>query len=261
MTHIDPKDSFTQLGFCVIPDLLSPPELELAGELVGLLVRRFQTGEHGVVAAGVSLASAARRHPERSPGILAAEWENEPYIIGDLIELEPRFVRLFSAPAIWQCAAELLGCPEKDVIYHFSNITRKASGIGPAVGWHRDSDNAYFSAADCRTFRLLLPLQPMSEVNGGTSVVPGSHLLPVDGDVPDIAAPICPPVAPGSGLALHAEVLHGGSPNRSTVERDVLVLQFGVRSSELLYEAKEVLSLADREGFMQFNQDRTLEQI
>jgi ectoine hydroxylase-related dioxygenase (phytanoyl-CoA dioxygenase family) len=140
---------------------------------------------------------------------------------------------LFSAPTLWLWAGKLLDCASEAVVFHLSNLTRKPAGNGPAIVWHRDARNTYCAAADHRTLRFLLPLQPMSAVNGGTEIVAGSHLPGAAQTADDTHLICCPPVSPGDCLALHSEVLHGGAPNRGTSERDVIVIQFGVAGSTL----------------------------
>ncbi|WP_074302234.1 MULTISPECIES: phytanoyl-CoA dioxygenase family protein [Paraburkholderia] len=91
----------------------------------------------------------------------------------------------------------------------------------------------------------------MSASNGGTGVVPGSHL--VKDDSTDDA--IWPTVFAGTGLAIHSATLHGSSPNRSEQERDIIVIQFGWSRSCLRSRAQDVLSLASLDDFQVFAQD------
>ncbi len=242
---------FASQGFAVMNDVLPGPELSLARELVSRLIARHRSGEEAVISMGVSVATVTNQHPQRNPGVVAGQWQLEPYIIGNLVSLDVRFAALFSAQSIWLCAADLLSCLQEQVVFHFSNITRKPPLAGPAVGWHRDAHNTYFASSDRRTVRLLLPLQPMNETNGGTEVVAGSHLSRAEPEGPVC----CPQVSPGSCLALHSEVLHGGAPNRSASERDVIVLQFGVVTSELQHRAAELLSLSAREDIVRFSRE------
>jgi hypothetical protein len=244
-----PQILFAHQGFAVIPDLLSQAEVQLAQQLVAELIVRYRSGEPSALAAGVSIASISKHHPERNPNICASLWEREPYIIGDLIAFDSRFSCLLSTQRIWQCASQLLECSLPEVVFHFTNLTRKPAGIGPALSWHRDADNTYFAAADSRTVRFLFPLQPMSETNGGTAILPGSHQALVSDTPSDFATAVCPLVTPGSGLVLHPGTLHGGSPNRSKTNRDVIVVQFGVHTSKLKYKADETLSLCSWKEF------------
>ncbi len=242
--------SFENQGFSVIEGVWSAAELSVATELVATLIERHRAGEFEVIRESVSVASVTRQHPSRNPDVIADQMEFEPFIISNLIALEPRFAQLLSAPALWQCASELLNCPLDEVAFHFSNITRKPAYNGPAVGWHRDARNTYFSSEDHRTIRIILPLQKMSRDNGGTEIISGSHLNSISpADISDSEIS-CPTVLPCSCLVIHAEVLHGGSSNRSDSERDAIIVQFGVTSSKLLYQSDEVLSLSNREGFL-----------
>jgi ectoine hydroxylase-related dioxygenase (phytanoyl-CoA dioxygenase family) len=234
---------FFQDGFLVIERLLTDRQIALARQLVSGLVARYQAGDPAVRAEGISVAEALARRPQALPAVTLPE--TAPFLIGDLMALEPRFAAIFGTERIWLCAAALLGCPPAQLVFHFSNITRKPAGYGPAVGWHRDADNSYFASADAVTLRLLIPLHDMSASNGGTGIATGSHR-----DDEPAAQRQHPAVPAGGGLALHARVLHGGEPNRSTQERDVFVLQFGVAGAVLTHQANERLSLCGRPDFL-----------
>jgi hypothetical protein len=237
-------------GFSVKENLWTEREVIFARELVGGLVTRYRSGVQKVVSSGISIASVTRQHPDRNSGVLPELWENEPYLIGDLIALDQRFATLFSALKIWQCAADLLECTLEEVVFHLSNITRKPAHIGPAIGWHRDAENTYHATEDGRTIRLLLPLQPMDSNNGGTAIYPYSHFERMEHLTQGAASIVVPSVKPGSGLALHANVLHGGAVNRGDTDRDVIILQFGTASSELLYSGNELLAMSGRDDFI-----------
>ena len=239
---------FASDGYSVIPELICEQELTFARELVAELVDRYRGGDPTAIAAGVTISDVSRQHPQRNPGIKPDRWKFEPFIIGDLLALEPRFARLLTQESIWTCVGELLECASSDLLFHFCNLTRKPSAVGPAIGWHRDADNKYFASHDGRTLRLLIPLQFMSARNGGTAVVPGSHIQ-IDARV---ETALYPDVAPGACLALHSATLHGGSPNRSEQERDVIVIQFGLCSSILRCQADETLSLSTRKDLLAF---------
>lgn len=240
--------SFAHQGYAIVNDVFSEADLLLARELVAHLVARHRKGDPAVIAESISVAAVTRQHPQRNPGIISEQVENEPFIIGNLIALDSRFARLFCIASLWTTASKLLECAREEVVFHFSNVTRKPPLNGPAIGWHRDADNSYFASVDHRTLRLLLPLQHMSGDNGGTQIVASSHLPGATHD--DLIS--VPAIAPGSCLVLHSMVRHGGSPNRSNDERDVIVLQFGVISSELRHKADELLALSGREAFVKF---------
>ncbi|MFQ6572088.1 phytanoyl-CoA dioxygenase family protein [Pseudomonas sp. UM16] len=244
--------TYAAYGYGVLPALLCEKELAFARALVSEVVSRYRDGETAAVSVGVNISDVSNQHPQRNPDVDPGQWKNEPFIIGDLIALDPRFARLLSLQSVWTCAARLLECAVDDVVFHFCNLTRKPGEIGPAVGWHRDADNRYFASHDGRTIRLLIPLQLMSASNGGTAVVPGSHLHTGT----NIETAICPEVPAGAGLALHSATLHGSRPNRSEQERDVIVIQFGLRGSPLSYQASETLSMSTREGLLDFYREK-----
>ncbi|EPJ93840.1 phytanoyl-CoA dioxygenase family protein [Pseudomonas psychrophila] len=238
--------TFATCGYAVINGLIGEQELAWARKMTDALVERYRSGEPLARAAGVSIGDASRQHPQRNPDVEPGQYSHEPFIIGDLVALEPGFARFLCQQSIWTCAARLLDCAPAEVLFHFSNITRKPGEIGPAVGWHRDADNRYFASDDGRTLRLLIPLQHMSAGNGGTAVVPGSHLHAETA----IDTALSPDVPAAGCLALHSGTLHGGLPNRSRQNRDVIVIQFGVRSSHLRAHASEAMALSSREDFL-----------
>lgn len=242
--HQPSREAFARDGFVVIDDVWTEAEVSTAKELVADLIERYRHGEAKVCAEGVSIAEVSRQQPQRNPGVAGHELTREPYIIGNLLALNPRFAPLFSAVSLWHCACELLACVPEQVVFHLSNVTRKPAFIGPAVGWHRDADNTYCATADRRTVRLILPLHPMSCANGGTELQVGSHVASAtlkDEARDDVR---CPSVRPRSCLAIHADTLHGGAPNRSRIDRDVIVVQFGLSQSILTYRDSDALCLA-----------------
>jgi hypothetical protein len=242
------RDFFQAQGFQVFHDVWDQDEVRFARNLVGDLIRRHRIGDEAVVLAGISISLALGKQSSEALDFYSRQLSREPYIIGNLVGLDFRFAKLFCANRIWEVAASLLECKNKDVEFHFSNITRKPAKHSPKIKFHRDSANTYFAAADKRTVRLLLPLQTMSEVNGGTEISAGSHSAEfvANGEME------CPLVPPGACLAIHADVLHGGGSNLGQSERDVIVMQFGVRGAELSHRAQETLSCASRNEFSEY---------
>jgi ectoine hydroxylase-related dioxygenase (phytanoyl-CoA dioxygenase family) len=235
--------SFAAEGFAIHRGALSPKQIDQARALVAQLVRRFRAGDPAVLAASVGVADITTSRPERNPGVDAAQTLSEPFIIGDLVALDTRFAALIATEALWQCAREALRCSMHDVVFHFSNITRKPARCGPALAWHRDADNTYFAPADRQLVRVLVPLDEMSSANGGTQLVAGSHL---DAALTcETGRVITPELRAGDGLILHAETLHGGAPNRSGLDRSLLVVQFGLRAcTKFVHRNDERMSLA-----------------
>ena len=223
-------------GYQVFNSALSKTWLTQAHAAAASAIQRYREAEPVTHANGVSLGEFAQASPHRNPGVDGSAFLNEPYIIGNLLAADRRFGPLLSEPALWSIAANLLDVELGRVVFHYSNLTRKPAGIGPSVNWHRDGENTYFCPDDDRFLRLLIPLQDMSQENGGTAVMPGSHLNKIGENKPDSNAVIHPCLTTGDVLAIHPQLLHGGEPNRSGKERDVLIVQFGVSSAGFRYQ-------------------------
>jgi hypothetical protein len=217
---------------------------------------RFRNGEPGIADWGVALSDYIRSHPERSPGIPPEAVANEPYILGNIAAIGPAFRRFLSHDGLWTLSARLLEVPADHVVYHYGQVLRKPAHIGPALGWHRDYGNTYISTDGPFFVRLLVPLQRMSAGNGGTGVVPGSHVIDDEAARASEGAPqsdegaVYPVLAPGDVLAIHSKVVHGGRPNRTSRNRDLAAVQFGVRGAPMLHTFEgEYLSLRSRTDF------------
>ncbi|HCK81069.1 MAG TPA: phytanoyl-CoA dioxygenase family protein [Candidatus Competibacter sp.] len=252
--------TFLAQGFEVVEELLDSEQLALAREATADLIDLFRRQDPDVLAEGLSIGAITERKPYRNPGVNFERLAFEPYLIGNLMALDHRFFQVFATRKLWSAATHLLDCAESAAVFHFSNLTRKPAHYGPALGWHRDCDNTYFVPTDDRMIRFLLPLQRMTQANGGTALVPKSHLgnsfrsnqPPSEPEPEDI---FYPSVNPGAALVVHSKLVHGGAPNRSAQDRDVLVIQFGIAGSSLRFQADETLSLANRDAFLLFIQN------
>jgi len=235
--------SFAANGFREFADVYGIEAMEVASAATDALAHRCRRGEASVLKDAVVVRQVTDRRPDRGSGDPLAVGTHEPFILGNLLAHDARFFSMLCHRPLWACAAACLSVDVSDLAFHFCNLTIKAPRVGPAIGWHRDAANAYFSAADHRTVRVLVPLDGMSELNGGTAVAVGSHADPAGCD-PDRFVVVYPNVAPGSVLVLHPQVLHGGGPNRSMEPRRVMVVQFGVNGSKLLHRAAEQHALS-----------------
>lgn len=238
-------------GFQVFRHALSPSWLQRARDAVASIIRQYRANEPLAQQNGVSLGEFALAKPERNPGIDGSKLINEPFIIGDMLALDRRFVSLLSEEPLWSIAANLLDTQAGNIVFHYANLTRKPAGTGPAISWHRDNENTFFCPEDDSFLRLLIPLQGMSQENGGTAVVPGSHLDDsMDKNTLDKDAIVHPDVEAGDVLAIHPRLLHGGTPNRSHRERDVVIVQFGIAGARFRFqEALEMGALHTRDTF------------
>ncbi|MEI4522075.1 phytanoyl-CoA dioxygenase family protein [Pseudomonas sp. CCNWLW23] len=244
------RKSFRSDGYVVVRSLIPRQEISIAGKLVRRVIARFRSGEHIINRAGISIGDFTRIFPDDNPKINPAEWDHEPYIIRNLLSFEPLLARLFAFESIWYCASYLLDREPEDLLFHFSNLTRKSAQSGPGVRWHRDFKNTYFANESGVFLRVLIPLNSMSHINGGTTFIRGSHTR-LDNSLVDS---YCPDVKPGDCLIIHSKTLHGGAPNRSKFDRDLIVLQFGLKESRLRYKANELMSLSNQEQMSKFSE-------
>ncbi|MCB5190014.1 phytanoyl-CoA dioxygenase family protein [Methylobacillus arboreus] len=240
-------------GYQIFRNVLSHSWLQSTRDAAESVIQHYRENGPFGRENDVSLGELAQSRPQRNPGVDGSKWINEPFIIGDLLTQDGHFVSLLAEQALWSIAARLLATEIGQVIFHYSNLTRKPAGIGPSIVWHRDAENTYFCPNNDRLLRLLIPLQGMSRENGGTAVVPGSHLdTKIDKTTLDEHTVIHPELAAGDVLAIHSQLLHGGAPNRSHRERDVLIMQFGVAGATFRHqEVLELGALHPRGTFMQ----------
>jgi phytanoyl-CoA hydroxylase len=159
------------------------------------------------------------------------------FIIGDLPAFDPAFVACLLEPHLLAVVRALLGTD--DIRYHFSNVTMKRPHVGSGISWHRDYPNRYICPAGPSFLRLMICLDGMDAANGATTFAVGSHLIP-ERPTEDTAAQmasaarsaeqlplvgvICPP---GSVVAIHPRIVHGGANNQTARHRRNIVVQWG----------------------------------
>ena len=231
--------AFPDPGFQYFPRVVSASELAALLAEVEELCAQARRGE----LANVFPLSGLK--PHRNPGVTLDEMGREPFLLTALPEISLVFVRILAQENLWALAAGLL--ETDDVVYHFSNLTRKPARIGPNLTWHRDYPNKYICPAASRHFfRLLIPLEKMDAENGCTLVIPQSHHVSDEQAVQedmrpafDLATAVPLTAQAGEAFAIHPKVIHGGTENRSARNRNLLVIQFAARTSAHLYWCEE----------------------
>jgi ectoine hydroxylase-related dioxygenase (phytanoyl-CoA dioxygenase family) len=186
----------------------------------------------------------------RNPGIPETQTERIPFIISELPKFSDFFRKFILHSALWDIAKNVL--QSDSIVYHFSNITRKPAYIGPNLSWHRDYPNQFICPTDSRHFfRALIPLGSMNSQNGCTQVIANTHFISdlkaqkikiskeKDFD-PEWALDL--KADPGDVIAIHSKLVHGGRENRSSEDRDLLVVQFGIPTDNFLYKSPELYS-------------------
>ncbi|MDX1252462.1 MAG: phytanoyl-CoA dioxygenase family protein [Gammaproteobacteria bacterium] len=245
---------YHQHGFKIFSAAFDLDTIESLRQAVERVCTRYRDGDELCVSNSVSIKDLTARFPERNPGVDIEAFSTEPFILGNLARLDGAFGQFLSLQPLWNMAAQALDLPVDEVVYHFSNITRKPPGIGPAIAWHRDYPNKYICTERADFVRLLVPLHDMSPINGGIGIVPSSHHIEDEearrtNDMRNSGATaVYPPLGAGDALVLHPKLIHGGGPNRSACARDVLIVQFGKKQARLLCSSdEEYMSLWGRE--------------
>ncbi len=231
------KQQFDEQGFVVIPNVFGPAEIdEMRAELDRLQKIEGAYGGHEV-------------HIE--PGAMR---------LSNLFNKSPAFMRCLRCAPTLYLANRLLG--ELHVYSLNARNPAKGSGQQPL---HSDTPRAYED--DYRMVNTMVLLDDMTEDNGPTRVVPGSHkLVPIN--VPDInmnemsdcvmtpgEAAIVPkdPVAThprefhitgtaGSIAVINGRIWHGGTINRNGASRRVLHLAIGRRDCPQQLNEREHLT-------------------
>ncbi len=153
--------------------------------------------------------------------------------IGDAIRILmelPRFGQVFQDLILYPPLLDVLEALFQTSEFHFHNYKGvfKAPGVSSRFCWHRDLP--YLNHTGHNALTAMLCVDDMTEANGATVVLPGTHRVPqdycnmADADLPDDQLPadaprvtVCCPA--GSAVIFHVNILHGGGANRSTANR------------------------------------------
>ena len=245
--------SISTLGFAVFTQALSKDVVSGLRIATERLCGQFRQGDPEVLANCVSIKEVTEANPDKNPDVCVNTVRSEPFIIGNLCRLDRWIIHALLQDKLWECASAILKRPITDIVYHFSNITLKPANIGPAISLHRDYPNKFICPNESNFVRLLIPLEHMSYANGGTGILVGSHNISdeeaLSSPVPRIGNQelIYPDLNPGDALAIHPKAIHASPPNRSGTDRNVFIVQFGLKGTPMQYCEDEEFSLLARE--------------
>ena len=144
--------------------------------------------------------------------------------IRNIMEL-PLFDGLFAQLIIHEPLLDVLEAVFQSTEFSFYNYKCiiKAARVSSTFRWHRDSP--YVVCTTTNLITAMLCVDEMTEQNGATVVLPGSHRISearISGadrdiqpeDLPDIK-PVTVTCPAGSAVLFHTHIIHGGGPNRS----------------------------------------------
>ena len=146
----------------------------------------------------------------------------------NIMEL-PRFDQVFGELILYEPPLDVLETLFGTTEFHFHNYKCiiKAPRVSSKFVWHRDLPYLQHSTPNLLT--AMLCLDDMTEQNGATVVMPGTHRIPhedvtdADADIPEEKLPNAPRVTvtcpSGSAVIFHVNIIHGGGANRSSIPR------------------------------------------
>lgn len=209
-------------GFIVVPDVLSPTEVDALRRATDAIMAQ---------AVGVTEHSAMfDLEPGHRPDAPQVRRIKNPD------RWDPAFAAVSRHPHILACLQQLWG--GRGVRYDISKLNMKSAGFGSPVEWHQDW--AFYPHTNDDLAAVGVMLDDIDLDNGPMEVVPGSHRGPVfdhhaDGRFCGAIDPATPGLAlerrqpclgsAGSITIHHVRALHGSAPNRSGRPRRFLLLQ------------------------------------
>jgi len=241
--------SYEKDGIEVAKSILSSSAVELlSGKVAALL------SDANVIRNSITVQSVAQRKPHKVFHEIPGSEPDYPFIIGDLISLDEGFANIFMGLEILEHVATKLDVVVDDVVFHFSNLTSKPAKYGPEITAHRDFPNRYFCPISSDFIRVLIPIEQMTEKNGGLYFVRSSHSIS-DQDARrrvekktkfDSSKIEFIDAEPGDLVLLNSKTLHGSFPNISDQSRSVLIVQYGIRNQEYSVKANEFMAMCTR---------------
>ncbi len=237
--------TFFEQGYQIFSNIYKQVEIECAEQAVERICWEIRP-EDLRWKRNMTLISDLGDH--RNPGLGKDVLQDIPFLIGELPAFSEGLKEFVLHQPLWDIAKDILGSDE--VVYHFSNVTRKPAYVGPKINWHRDYPNRYICPqASSHFFRVLIPLEGMNEENACTEIIPRSHEIT---DVEaiqqeklrnfDTSASIPLETQIGDMVIIHPKLLHGGRENRSMRGRTLVVIQFGAKTDAFLYWHEELFT-------------------
>jgi ectoine hydroxylase-related dioxygenase (phytanoyl-CoA dioxygenase family) len=214
------RSDYERDGYLVVEDALDKPTLErlrrgiakITADPDGFapLLRRWLDLERDFI----------QRRPQYNE-LAVSQVDNAVRNIQELPLFAPMFAELIVYPPLLDVLQVLFASTE----FHFHNYKCivKAPRVSSKFRWHRDLPYPERSTPNLIT--AMLCLDPMTERNGATVILPGTHGIghepakPGDKDIPETDLPAVPRVTvtcpAGAAVLFHVNIIHGGGANRS----------------------------------------------
>jgi phytanoyl-CoA hydroxylase len=216
------KRDYDEVGAIVVPDVLTPAEVEELRRVTDAFVERARQ-----VAAHDAIYDLEDSHTPQQPRVRRIK---APHLH------HPAYAALVRHPRIVAVLQDLWG---PDIRFDTAKLNMKSAGFGAAVEWHQDW--AFYPHTNDDLAAVGVTMDDMALENGPLLVIPGSHKGPVfdhhaDGRFcgamdparreVDYAAAVPLTGKAGSITVHHVRAVHGSAPNTSDRDRRLLLFQF-----------------------------------
>jgi len=215
-------DAYRRDGFIVLPNILTPDEVEALRRVTDRLVDNARS-----VSANDDVYDLEESHSPDEPRVRRIK---APHLH------DPAYARVSRHPKIVEVLRDLWGTVRFDT----GKLNMKSAGYGAAVEWHQDW--AFYPHTNDDLAAVGIMLDDCEIENGPMMVIPGSHQGPVyDHHGPD--GRFCGAIDPtrcdldfsravpclgqaGSITVHHVRAVHGSATNFSGRERRLLLFQY-----------------------------------
>jgi ectoine hydroxylase-related dioxygenase (phytanoyl-CoA dioxygenase family) len=210
---------YDETGYLVVEDVVDKQTLQkLRTEVEGITSNPYAQQEL------VRWIDFEKNYVQANPGHNEFTSDQVGNAIRNIMEL-PLFNPFFAEFICYQPLLDVLQtlfCSTEFAFFNYKCII-KAPRVSSLFRWHRDLP--YLEHSTPNLITAMLCLDDMTEANGATVVMPGTHRVPhetvteADMHIPDEKLPpgekvtVCCPA--GSAVLFHVNIIHGGGPNRS----------------------------------------------
>ncbi len=215
-------EQYDEIGAIVVPDALTPPEVERLRRVTD----QFVDNARGLTT-HTAIYDLEDSHTPDDPRVRRIKAPHQHH---------EEFASLTNHAGIVAVLRDLWG---PNIRFDTAKLNMKSAGFGAAVEWHQDW--AFYPHTNDDLAAVGMMMDDMAMENGPLLIVPGSHRGPVfdhhaDGvfcgamdpgrHECDFAAAIPLTGKAGSITVHHVRAVHGSAPNTSDRDRRLLLLQF-----------------------------------
>ena len=222
-------DRFWEQGYLVAPGGATAAQVSaMSAEIDGWIEdSRSQVANYGDTADGKARFDLEIGHCAQTPRLRR---------VSNPCDISAAFLEVMRRAAVVDMVSDLIG---PDVKFHHSKLNIKLPGMDTHVGYHQD--HPFDPHTNDDVIVTLLMLDDVSEENGCTYMLPGSHKGDHyshyrDGDfvgeiaksqIPDIETKaVAATGMAGDVILMHTWMVHGGPPNRSHKPRRLLITDY-----------------------------------